>query len=162
MRLLRSQRGCGARQWGSLLVLGQLPPRSLQRWRDGLRLSLPLSFKLARVRPRNPRCPGFRVDSPDPGQIGIPQWDSPISRIPGSESRPNRDSDSHFPNPGIPTKPGFKSGEIPIFFAAARTVIKRTCQRHVTPHVPRARASCHGRFASDTVGLMDGSLLITA
>ena len=33
------------------------------------------------------------------------------------------------PESGIPTKPGFKSGKIPIFFAAARAVIKKTCQR---------------------------------
>ncbi len=79
------------------------------------------------------RASGFIF--PIPAKSGFP-----ISRIPGS--RPNRDSrfpesrdpdqtgipDS--PNPGmIPTKPGFKSGKIPIFFAAARAVIKETCQR---------------------------------
>ena len=57
-------------------------------------------------RPRNPRCPGIGMDSP--AKSGFP-----ISRIP----------------PGIPTKSGFKSGKIPISFVAARTVIKKTCQR---------------------------------
>ena len=35
------------------------------------------------TRPRNPRCPGIGVYSPDPGQIGPFNRDSPISRNPG-------------------------------------------------------------------------------
>ncbi len=45
----------------------------------------------AGTRPRNLRCPGIGAETPDPGQIGIPD----------------------FPNPGIPTKPGFPISRFP-------------------------------------------------
>ncbi len=77
------------------------------------------------ARPRNPRCPGIGVYSPDPGQIGIPD----------------------FPKSGIPAKSGFKSGKIPIFLAAARTVIVH-CQRipNIFPTPPNRDRENSGYF----------------
>ena len=70
----------------------------------------------------DPEIPDARASGfifPIPAKSGFP-----ISRI--------RDSGQigipDFPKSGIPAKSGFKSGKIPIFFAAARTVIAH-CQR---------------------------------
>jgi hypothetical protein len=57
---------------------------------------------------------------------------TPKSPMPGhrggfSRSRPNRDS--RFPESRDPDQIGIQIREIPDFFAAARTVIKKTCQR---------------------------------
>ena len=80
------------------------------------------------------RASGSRFIFPIPAKSGFP-----IPRIPGSrqnrdsrfpESRdPDKTGIPDSPNPGIPSKLGFKSGKIPIFFSAARAVIKKTCQR---------------------------------
>jgi hypothetical protein len=85
-------------------------------------------------RPRNPRCPGIGAETPDPGQIGIPDFQNPgiptkpgfpISRIPGS--RPNRDS--RFPESRDPDQTAGDSNPGKFrFFAATRTVIAH-CQR---------------------------------
>ena len=68
--------------------------------------------------------------SPMPGHRGLFSRSRPNrdSRFPESRD-PDQTGIPDSPNPGIPTKPGFKSGKIPIFFAAARAVIKKTCQR---------------------------------
>ncbi len=60
----------------------------------------------------------------DSGQIGMPDFPNP-------GFWPNRDHDPDFPESGIPAKSGFKSGKIPIFFEAARTVIAH-CQRQAS------------------------------
>ena len=118
------------------VVQSAAPGFKLQRTGLQVRVCSALDASGPKIRPRQtPKSPmpGHRGlfsrsrqnrDSRFP-ESGIPAKSGfPISRIRDSGQIGTPD----FPKSGIPAKSGFKSGKIPIFFEAARTVIAH-CQR---------------------------------
>ncbi len=79
-------------------------------------------------KPRNPRCPGIiGVDSPDPGQVGIPE----------------------SPNPAIPAKPGFPISRIPGIFPIPAKLGFKEVPRF--PEIPAQSGSAKSRLFSSVI-----------